>query len=265
MSKIPEIRADKGDVIGVGVDGSGNIIGKDISVVINEVHDYGLNLLAPNYFNEHKSTAQDLEDWRNGFSFKLEAIKEKRELRRSVVDRVILNLEREHRQLIVGESGTSKSTILMEVICEYFDNGYKILYNFGETEIKNAVELVKFIESLLKAKNKVLIAVDNVHSERTAAIFYAMDQLSNYNLSKDILFILTARLPEFDWFVNDRLNRVDESYRQSIRKFAQLSQYRYEIEPLTKEDIEQFLEKYKDQGILKSNEDSRELSRANTT
>ena len=85
------------------------------------------------------------------------------------------------------------------------------------------------------------------------------NQLSNYNLSKDLLFILTARLPEFDWFVNDRLNKVDESYRQSIRKFAQLSQYRYEIEPLTKEDIEQFLEKYKDQGILKSNEGSREL------
>ena len=30
MSKIPEIRADKGDVIGVGVDGDGNIIGKNI-------------------------------------------------------------------------------------------------------------------------------------------------------------------------------------------------------------------------------------------
>ena len=55
----------------------------------------------------------------------------------------------------------------MEIICEYFDDGYKILYNFGETEIKNAVELVKFIEGLLKVKNKVLIAVDNVHSERT--------------------------------------------------------------------------------------------------
>ena len=71
---------------------------------------------------------------------------------------------------------------------------------------------------------------------------------------------MTARLPEFDWFVNDRLNKVDESYRQSIRKFAQLSQYRYEIESLTKEDIEQFLEKYKYQGILKSNEGSREVA-----
>ena len=57
-----------------------------------------------------------------------------------MVDTVRIKLEREHRLLIVGESGTSKSTILMEVICEYFDRGYTILYNFGETEIKNSLE-----------------------------------------------------------------------------------------------------------------------------
>ena len=47
----------------------------------------------------------------------------------------------------------------MEIMCEYFDCGYKILYNFGETEIKNSVDLVKFIEGLLKGNNKVIIAV----------------------------------------------------------------------------------------------------------
>jgi tetratricopeptide (TPR) repeat protein len=133
----------------------------------------------------------------------------------------------------------------MEIICEYFDCGYKVLYNFGEAEIKDGIELVKFIEGLLKGNNKVLIAVDNVHNERTAAIFYIIDQLSNYHLSKNLLFILTGRLPEFDWFVNDRLNKVEESYRQPIRKFAQLSQYRYELEPFTKKDIEEFIKIYK--------------------
>ncbi|HZD82494.1 MAG TPA: hypothetical protein VE076_06420, partial [Nitrososphaeraceae archaeon] len=239
MDDIPssiDIQNTGGDVIGIGVSGDGNIIGKDINIVINEAQSYGLTLLSASYFKEHKSTEQDLKDWRSGFSFKLEAIKEKRELRRSIVDKVKINLEREHRLLIVGESGTSKSTILMEIICEYFDCGYKILYNFGETEIKNSVDLIKFIEGLLKGNNKVLIAVDNVHSERTAAIFYIMDQLSNYELSKNLLFILTARLPEFDWLVNDRLNRVEESYRQPIRKFSQLSQYRYELEPFTEKD-----------------------------
>lgn len=56
MSKIPEIRADKGDVIGVGVDGSGNIIGKNISVVINHARGYGLTLIHPNHFKENNDT-----------------------------------------------------------------------------------------------------------------------------------------------------------------------------------------------------------------
>ena len=239
-----DIQNTGGDVIGIGVSGDGNIIGKDVTIVINEAQSYGLTLLSASYFKEHKSTEQDLKDWRNGFSFKLEAIKEKRELRRSMVDTIKIKLEREHRLLIVGESGTSKTTILMEIMCEYFDRGYTILYNFGETEIKNSVNLVKFIEGLLKGSNKVLIAVDNVHSERTAAIFYVIDQLSNHELSKNVLFVLTARVPEFDWFVNDRLNRVEESYRQPIRKFSQLSQSRYEVEPFTEKDIEEFIKTY---------------------
>ena len=74
-----------------------------------------------------------------------------------------------------------------------------------------------------------------------------VDQLSNYHLSKNLLYILTDRLPEFDWFVNDRLNKVEESYRQPIRKFAQLSQYRYELEPFTKKDIEEFIKMFKGQ------------------
>jgi tetratricopeptide (TPR) repeat protein len=243
------INHSEGDVIGIGVSGSGNIIGKNLSVIINEAQSYGLNLLTTNYFREHKTTGQDLEDWIQGFPFKLEAIKEKRELRRTIVDKIKVKLEREHRLLVVGESGTSKSTILMETICEYFDCNYKILYNFGESEIKNTGDIVKFIEGLLKGNNKVLIAVDNVHSERTAAVFYIIDQLYNYEFSKNLLVILTARLPEFDWFVNDRLNTVEESYRQSIRKFTQLSQCRYEIEPFTKTEIEQFIEKYSSEKI----------------
>jgi hypothetical protein len=45
-----DIQNTKGDVIGIGVSGSGNIIGKDINVIINEAQSYGLNLLSTNYF-----------------------------------------------------------------------------------------------------------------------------------------------------------------------------------------------------------------------
>jgi hypothetical protein len=34
-----DITDTKGDIIGVGVDGSGNIIGKNISIVVNEVQN----------------------------------------------------------------------------------------------------------------------------------------------------------------------------------------------------------------------------------
>ena len=244
-----DIKEVSGDIIGIGIDGSGNIIGKDISVVINQAQDYGLNLLSPDYFKDYKSTEQDLEDWKKGFSFKLEAIKQKKEFRRSVVDKIKSKLENDHRLLLLGESGTSKSTILMEIMCEYFDYGYKILYDFGESEIKNVRELIKFIEGLLKGGSKILVAVDNTHTERTSAIFYVMDQLSNYELSGNLRFILTARLPEFDWFVNDRLNKVEEAYRHSIRKFTQFSKFRYEVEFLTKNEIEQFIKKYRGEEI----------------
>ena len=242
------INETRGDIIGVGIDGNGNIIGKDISIVINQAHDYGLNLLSSNYFNDYRSTEQDLKDWKNGFSFKLEAIKQKMEYRRDIIDKIKEKLENERRLIIVGESGTSKSTILMEIICEYFDNDYKVLYNFGEIEILNVIELVQFVEGLLNGNNRVLIAVDNVHNERTAAIFYILDKLSNHHLSKNLLFALTARLPEFDWFVNDRLNKVNESYRESIRKFVQVSKYRYELEPFTTNEIEEFMKMYHDRG-----------------
>jgi len=40
-----DIQNTKGDVIGIGISGSGNIIGKDINVVINKAQSYGLNFL----------------------------------------------------------------------------------------------------------------------------------------------------------------------------------------------------------------------------
>ena len=52
LSKKPEIRADHGDIIGVSVEGNGNIIGKDISIVINQTLGYGLTLIHPNYWKK---------------------------------------------------------------------------------------------------------------------------------------------------------------------------------------------------------------------
>jgi tetratricopeptide (TPR) repeat protein len=248
-----DITDTKGDIIGVGVDGSGNIIGKNISIVVNEVQNrYGLRLLSTNYFKEHKSIERDFENWKKGFSFNLESIKEGKEFRREVVETIESRLEtnQPHHMLLVGESGTSKSTILMEIMCDYFDKGYKILYNFGETKITNGSELVNYIEDLLKGNNQIFIAVDNAHDERTAAIFYVIDKLSNYELQDNIRFLLTARLPEYEWFVKDRLGKIQEDeYSESIRKFRDNSTiFKYELPFFSKDEIKGFIKRYGSDG-----------------
>jgi predicted ATP-dependent serine protease len=56
-----------------------------------------------------------------------------------------INNEQSHL-LILGESGTSKSTILMETICHYFERGYEILYNYGNVDITNVEQQLNHIE-----------------------------------------------------------------------------------------------------------------------
>ena len=88
---------------------------------------YGLNWLAKDYFEFHKSSSNDLDNWRKGFAFELPSIKSRQELRREgLIDDIKARLENEKKILIIGPSGSSKSTILMELICDYFDAGYEI-------------------------------------------------------------------------------------------------------------------------------------------
>jgi len=140
--KVIDVRA-KGDIIDLQVDGNGNIIGKDIYgnkiVIVNNIiqRDYGLTLIPPSYFQSH--THANLEQWKKGFSFSLESIKQEKEFRReNLLKEIKEQLEKHTRLIMVGESGFSKTTFLMEIICDYYDNGYKILYNFGSEEIKNS-------------------------------------------------------------------------------------------------------------------------------
>jgi tetratricopeptide (TPR) repeat protein len=209
---------------------------------------FGLDLYTLDYFKDHKSTEKDFQTWKNGFSFTIEAIKEKKEFRREkVIEEIKTKLETNHKLLIVGESGTSKSTILMEIACDYLDNGYWVLFN-DSTELTNSDVLVKFIEALLKSGKKILVAVDNAHSISKAAIFYIIDRLENYVHSKNVRFILTARLPDYNHFCFE-LGKVKETYRQSLQKLndRQLNpNFKFEIPTFTKDDIKGFIEIYGD-------------------
>ena len=248
MSKIPEIRADKGDVIGVGVDGSGNIIGKNISVVINQARGYGLTLLSPNHFKENSNTDPNFEDWKNGFNFTPESIYYKREYRReSVLDEIREGLEKQQRLLLLGESGTSKSTLLMEIVCYYFDKGYKVLYSEGNEEPREPDNIAEFIRDLIRGGNKVLVAVDNVHDKKMASIFHIINLLQSFNKKENVIFLLSARQPEYNSLLEKGKFTIEDNYRHAMESlFVNTPNYSYDIKPFTETEIKEFIKKYEE-------------------
>jgi tetratricopeptide (TPR) repeat protein len=198
-----------------------------------------------NYFDEHIYTTSDTENWKNGFEFRLPSIMQKKEFRRcALVNQIKSKLEDTRRLLLVGDSGSSKTTILMEILTDYFANGYEILYNFDGAEIKNGPQLVSFIEKRLEYGDKILVVVDNVHSVRTSAIFYAMDEIiSRFIFIQNIIFLLAAQTPEYDSLVRDRVNLIREG-KELIRKYSRDQEFRYELSYFTKDDIKGFIKKY---------------------
>ncbi len=248
MSKIPEIRADKGDVIGVGVSGDGNVIIKDLSVVINQARGYGLTLIRTNHFKENSDTDSNFEDWKNGFNFTPESIYFKREYRRAtVLDEIIKGLEKRQRLLLLGESGTSKSTLLMEVVCYYFDKRYKVLYSEGNEEPRELDHIAEFIRDLIRGGNKVLVAVDNVHDKKMASVFYVIKLLQSFNKRQNVIFLLSARQPEYRSLLEKGKFTLEDNYRHAIESlFVNAPVYNYEINPFSESEIKEFVTKYKE-------------------
>ena len=248
MSKIPEIRPDKGDVIGVGVDGSGNIIGKDISVVINQARGYGLTLLSPNYFKENSDTGPNFEDWKKGFNFTPESIYYNREYRReSVLDEIRGGLEKQQRLLLLGESGTSKSTLLMEIVCYYLTKGTKFFTVKGMRNQENLIILLSLFESLVRGGNKVLVAVDNVHDKKMASVFHIINLLRSFNKKENVLFLLSARQPEYNSLLEKGKFTIEDKYRHAIESlFVNAPNYSYDIKPFTETEIKDFIKQYEE-------------------
>jgi hypothetical protein len=68
---------------------------------------YGLNWLRLDYFEFHKSTEINFDNWSKGFEFDLPSIKARRELRREgLLTEIKSKLENEGKLLIVGQPGS---------------------------------------------------------------------------------------------------------------------------------------------------------------
>jgi len=243
------ISSNQGDVIGVGIDGNGNIVWKNVSIVINEIsQDCGLTLLPPNHFIENTDTEENFKQWQEkGYSFSLESIYQRKEFRRErLLNEIKSKLEEKKRLLILGKSGTSKTTLLMEIICDYFDNGYLVLYNLGEDILKNTNTIIEKIKGLAHGGNKVLIVVDNVHSTGTSLIFNIIKRIQLLGKGKrdNILFLLAARTPEFDWAVERNLFG-DADLIHNIHLLFD-NGHRFIVNYFEKEEVKEFIQMYQD-------------------
>ena len=243
-----EIGDISGDAIGVGVTGNGNTIFKASNVFINEVKQHsGLSLIESNYFDENRRTDENFNQWREGFEFKLPSIYYGREYRRNrVLNEIGKRLESQHKLLLLGESGTSKSTLLMEMICDYFDMDYKILYSDGTQAPSSVDGIIGTIKGLVNAGNKVMVAVDNVHDNKMAIIFYIIDQLQSFNNISKIRFLLAARQPEYNTLVTSGIfSEKVKDYKDSILSFRD-KELKYELTYFTLNEIIDFINKYKE-------------------
>lgn len=155
-----------------------------ISLLVDHAHSQGFTLLRPDHFIENRFTDANLEHWKDGFNFNLESIYYRREYRReNVLEEIQRRLDAQNRLILLGQSGTSKSTIMMEIICHYFDKGYKILYSEGNEELKNPSVTAEFVRNIIREGSKVLIAVDNVHEPRMSSIFHLITLLEPFEAS----------------------------------------------------------------------------------
>ena len=235
-----------GVIIGENIKVEGDIT-VNVTKVIQEIKNYGLKLLHPNHFIDNSDTSENVEKWKKGFPLSLESIYQHKEYKRErVLQEIREKLEEKKRLLLLGESGTSKTTLLMEIICQYFNNGYRVLYNLDDDELKDINTITEKIKELANGDNRILMVIDNVHSQKMSLIFNTISDIQPFNSDKKdrIRFLLAARQPEFNWILERNLfdnttivQRIEELFDDD---------YKYIVPYFTKDETQDFIKKYID-------------------
>ena len=224
--------------------------------------DCGLRLIYnDDYFKKDNNTNTNFQDWLKGFSFNIKSIYHGREFRREeLLKNIKIKLEEKQRLIILGESGTSKSVLLMEILCDYLKNSYKIFHNLesgsiesSSSEIKNLEFIEDTLLALVESGEKILIVVDNVHNKTIANIFYVIKKIRDDNEDKldKIRFLLSARQPDFKLamdkglFDSKTMDYINILFDEE-RKLFDIDKEKKSKLYFTEDEVRGFIEKYKE-------------------
>ena len=250
MDKPISIHDVNGNVTVTVVEGNNNKTELSIGSFIEKTtKDCGLQLIYEDTFKKDNNTSTNFRDWLDGFSFNIKSVYHEREFRRNdILDNIKQQLESKGRLLILGESGTSKSIILMEILCDYLQKAYKIFHNLdlGSTaDIKNLEYIENTIVELVDNGNNVMVVVDNIHNKTIANIFTLIKKIRDDHEDKldKIKFLLAARQPEFGWamdrgiFDSETIEKIDMLFDNDKK---------YNLAYFSQEEVKGFLDKYKE-------------------
>ncbi len=231
--------------------GDNNNIGNTYFItLLKKFNNNGLDLLTSDFFDRYVSNERNLENWKRGFDFELQDIKSNKHYKRTdLTNKILDELEDQNALLITGIQGVGKTTTLMDLTCELFDKGKTVLYNFDNSDFPVFSELIDWFEELLQNDDELYVIVDNVHLPNMSIIFHLWDKLSSHVKAKNVKFLLSARQPEYDKLVHNKLYLVDlEKHRESIRKFNLRPERMIKIPIFSVSEIREFLLTYLEVG-----------------
>ena len=209
------------------------------------LNESGLERLEIKNLTKEKAE-KEYNKWLNGYPLNFTSIFHDKDFpRKQIIQNTKTSLKKYGKSVLSGESGTSKSTIWMRILCDFLKKDYFVLYNRG-----NKLDYKKAKQYLLSIKNqKIIIGVDNAQTEHNAGIYNLLydDDL----IDMGIIFLLTIREPDYHrlFKFDDDFKKLDPLTKESILLFEKDKEvegrkFVEKVSTLTKDEVSSFFTYY---------------------
>jgi tetratricopeptide (TPR) repeat protein len=252
MRKTITINNTDGTVIINNIEGSNNSVVNTIGEFRKQfLLETGLVVLTKHYFNEHTDCSENYKSWLDyGNPLSLISIYQMKEYRRQkIIDEIKERLEKFNKIIILGKSGVSKSTLLMEIICDWIKETEAsiVLYNLNPEDgiIKNIPHLEDMLTSLSPENKKILVTVDNCQSTTVSDIFLLVKRIEELPAQKRnrVKFLFSAREPDFTNAVDGSIFE-NPNVKEAIESFTRSKVNTKSIGNFSPTEVKEFLLKY---------------------